>query len=194
MHKWLNSKILLFALASICLTFFLLGFFIISPHYKDSNDDTTLFLASEEKIIPIRIKIPSIKVDAVIKPVGLTKYKTMEAPKEPEDTTWFKLGVSPGEKGSSVIAGHRGWKKGKAIFDDLNKIQLGDKVYVENEKGEMLAFVVREMRTYDALDIAPEVWNKKDSAHLNLITCSGDWNASTGTSDKRLVVFTDLIT
>jgi sortase (surface protein transpeptidase) len=76
----------------------------------------------------------------------------------------------------------------------LDKIQLGDKVYVENEKGDTLVFVVREMHVYGAREIVPEVWNKNDAAHLNLITCSGDWNASTGTSDKRLVVFTDLAT
>jgi len=118
----------------------------------------------------------------------------MESPKEPGDTAWFKLGASPGEKGSSVIAGHRGWKTGPAVFDDLDKIQLEDNVYVEDEKGNTLVFVVREMRVYGANEIVPEVWNKDDTAHLNLITCSGDWNESTKTSDKRLVVFTDLAT
>lgn len=175
-----------------CLVFLFLGFFITNS--KNPNDNIAPLFASPEKIIPIRITIPSIKVEALIKPVGLTKLKTMESPEEPLDTAWFKLGASPGEKGSSVIAGHRGWKTGRAIFDDLDEIQLGDKVYVENEKGDILVFVVREMRVYGALEIVPEVWNKNDAAYLNLITCSGDWNASTGTSDKRLVVFTDLAT
>ncbi|MFZ3011956.1 MAG: class F sortase [Minisyncoccia bacterium] len=192
MHKRLNSRILLFILVPTCLVFLFLGFFITNS--KNPNDNIAPLFASPEKIIPIRITIPSIKVEALIKPVGLTKLKTMESPEEPLDTAWFKLGASPGEKGSSVIAGHRGWKTGRAIFDDLDEIQLGDKVYVENEKGDILVFVVREMRVYGALEIVPEVWNKNDAAYLNLITCSGDWNASTGTSDKRLVVFTDLAT
>lgn len=194
MHKWLNSRILLFSLA-VCSIFLFSGLFIANSNSKNSNDNIIApLLISPEKIVPTRIKIPSIKVDALIKPVGLTKLKTMESPEEPLDTAWFRLGTSPGEKGSSVIAGHRGWKTGRAIFDDLDKIQLGDKVYVENEKGNTLVFVVREMRVYGAREIVPEVWNKNDAAHLNLITCSGDWNASTGTSDKRLVVFTDLAT
>lgn len=194
MHKWLNSRILPFLLVSICLAFLLSGLFIINPDSKDSNDNTAPFIASSEKIIPVRIKIPSIGVDAAIKPVGLTKLKTMESPKEPEETAWFRLGASPGEKGSSVIAGHRGWKIGPAVFDDLHKIQPGDKVYVEDEKRNTVAFVVREMRIYGADEIIPEVWEKKDSAYLNLITCSGSWNEVTGTSAKRLVVFTDLST
>lgn len=194
MHKWLNSKILLFFLVPICLAFLLSGLFIVYSNFKNSGDDNTaLFIPSPKKIIPIRIKIPSIKVDAPIIQAGLTKQETMESPEEPLDTAWFKLGASPGEKGSSVIAGHRGWKTGKAVFDDLDKIKLGDNVYVENEKGDILVFIVREKRIYDADEIVPKVWNKVDAAHLNLITCSGKWNTLTGTSDKRLVVFTDLI-
>lgn len=194
MHKWPNYRILPFTLLFASLIFLLSGLFIIYFNSKDSNDDTTTpIFASQEKTIPVRIKIPSIGVDASIKPVGLTKLKAMESPKDPKDAAWFKLGTNPGEKGSSVIAGHRGWKTGPSIFDDLNKIEPGDKVYIEDEKENRLTFVVREMRVYDAHEIVPEVWNKKDAAHLNLITCSGDWNELTRTSDKRLVVFTDLV-
>lgn len=197
MHKWLNSKskILLLTLAFICLVFLLSGFFFVNraSFSEDSKDQPYLLSESSEKITPTWIKIPSIGVNAVIKPVGLTELKTMQSPEKPEETAWFELGVSPGEKGSSVIAGHRGYKTGKAVFDDLDKIQIGDKVYVEDDEKNTLVFVVREIRHYNADDIVFEVWNKEDSAYLNLITCFGEWSAETGTSDKRLVVFTDLV-
>lgn len=196
MHKWIksNSKFLFVALGFICLTFLLLGFFFASSNsvYLGSKDHSELFNESSEKIVPTRIKIPDIGVDALVTSVGLTELKSMESPEKPEDTAWFSPGVSPGEKGNSVIAGHRGWKTGEAVFDHLYKLEIGDKVYVEREDRETLVFVVREMRVYNAEDMAPEVWSEKDTAHLNLITCFGDWNVSTGTSDKRLVVFTDM--
>lgn len=193
MYRWFNSRILLLVLVLVLL---FSGFLIISSNSKDSKDSKDSLaplLTSQEKIVPVRIKIASIGVEASIKPAGLTKEKKMESPEEPGDTVWFELGVSPGEKGSSVIAGHRGWQTGPAIFDDLDKVKPGDEVHVEDEKGNTRVFVVRELRIYDADEIVLEVWNKEDSAYLNLITCSGGWNSLTGTSNERLVVFTDLV-
>lgn len=143
---------------------------------------------------PVRIKIPSIDVDAPVVPVGRTNAGAMDVPKKPMDTGWYRLGPKPGEKGSAVIAGHRGFRSGPAVFDNLHKIKIGDKVYTEDEKGRELVFVVRDISTYKATDQVPDIWEKNDVAHLNLITCFGRWNRLTRTSDERLVVFTDLVT
>ncbi len=198
LHSWFGSKKVVLVLISIGFTFLLSGFLIfgsnlfnpketIAPLSNSTSD-------SPEKRAPARITIPSIGVDALVKPVGLTEINTMESPDKKDETAWFELGVSPGEIGSSVIVGHSGWTMGRAIFDDLDKIKQGDKVYVEDADGHTLTFVVRRIQTYDALGLAPEVWNIKDIAHLNLITCSGDWDKETKNFPKRLVVFTDLET
>jgi sortase A len=143
---------------------------------------------------PAGIKIPAIGVNAPIIPVGITKLGSMDVPSKPMDTGWYRLGPKPGEVGSAVIAGHRGFRSGPAVFDNLHNIKTGDKVYITDEKGGEQTFIVRETRTYGAWENVPAVWNKNDSAHLNLITCFGKWNKLTGTSDERLVVFTDLQT
>jgi LPXTG-site transpeptidase (sortase) family protein len=98
----------------------------------------------------------------------------------------------PGSLGSAVIAGHRGWKAGPAVFDDLDKINIGDEVKVLDEKGAEHVFKVRDKRIYNAEDKIPEVWKSTDGSHLNLITCSGKRNIFTGSAQNRLVVFTDL--
>jgi LPXTG-site transpeptidase (sortase) family protein len=169
-----------------------------------NNFFSSNLIASEENIqasvpisgipteAPIRIQIPSIGVDAVVGPVGLTKLNTMDVPKKPMDTGWFKLGPIPGEKGSAVIAGHRGFRNEPAIFDNLHKIKIGDEVMIKDEKGEERIFIVRKMQTYGAKEQVADVWIKDDSEYLNLITCSGRWNPFTRTSDERLVVFTEL--
>ena len=105
---------------------------------------------------------------------------------------WFRLGPKPGEKGSAVIAGHRGWKTGPAVFDYLHELKPGDEILVVGEDGRERTFVVREMRVYKRDEIVPEVWHKDDAPHLNLITCSGNWDSAAGTSEERLVVFSDL--
>ena len=68
----------------------------------------------------------------------------------------------------------------------------GDKIYIEDEKGKAITFVVREKRSYDPKADASEVFSSDDEAsHLNLITCEGSWNKDSKSYPKRLVVFTD---
>jgi LPXTG-site transpeptidase (sortase) family protein len=142
--------------------------------------------------IPTTIQIEKIQVNAPVLSMGLTKIGTMEAPTGPLDTGWYSLGPAPGEIGSSVIAGHRGWHTGKAVFDDLHLLEIGDEIAITEKDGSRLIFAVKSAKIYGAKDKAPEVWNKKDGRYLNLITCSGKWNRLTGTSDQRLVVFAEL--
>jgi LPXTG-site transpeptidase (sortase) family protein len=114
-------------------------------------------------------------------------------PKGPTNAAWFDFGPRPGDSGSAVIVGHEGWKDGiAAVFDDLYKLHTGDRVYVEDGRGTITAFVVREVRTYDQNGDASDVFGLNDGkAHLNLITCEGVWNKTQKSYSNRLVVFTD---
>ncbi|MFA5993898.1 MAG: class F sortase [Parcubacteria group bacterium] len=144
--------------------------------------------------LPVRLKIPGIGVDAVVESLGLTVAGAMEVPKGPDNVAWYELGTRPGEQGSAVIAGHYGkWKNGQgSVFDDLHKLNKGDKLYIEDDKGVVIAFVVRESRNYDPTADAVEVFSSDDElAHLNLITCEGTWNKATKSFSQRLVVFAD---
>lgn len=142
---------------------------------------------------PVRLKIPGINVDATVEYVGLTSDGTMNIPKSQDDVAWFMLGPRPGEKGSAVIAGHYGWKDGKAsVFDNLYKLRKDDKLYVEDDKGAIISFVVRESRRYDPKADASDVFDSNDGKpHLNLITCEGVWDKVSQSYSERLVVFTD---
>lgn len=141
-----------------------------------------------------RLKISTINVDTSIRPVGLASDGAMVSPKSPNDVVWYKLGPRPGEIGSAVIAGHYGhWKNGQgSAFDDLDKLKKGDALSVEDGKGAVTTFVVREIRSYDPSADASDVFISNDGkAHLNLITCEGVWNKISKSYSKRLVVFTD---
>lgn len=142
--------------------------------------------------LPTHIRIPRIDVDAFVEYVGVTPDGAMDVPKERANVAWFNLGSRPGENGSAVFAGHYGWKNGKeSVFDNLYKLRKGDKLYIEDEKGVIVSFVVRESRRYDPNEDASGVFNSSDGkAHLNLITCEGDWNKDQKSYSNRLVVFT----
>lgn len=145
--------------------------------------------------LPVRLQIPKINVDAAVEYVGVTPQGAMAVPKGPDGVGWYGPGPRPGEVGSSVISGHYGWKNNiPAVFDHLNKLQVGDMVYVVDAKGATTTFVVKEIRSYGEKQDASDVFTSKDGGiHLNLITCEGVWNKATKSYSKRLVVFTDKV-
>lgn len=145
----------------------------------------------EPQRFPVRLKIPNINVDAAIQYVGLTSDGAMGAPSNSVDVGWYDQGPRPGERGSAVIAGHLNNGNGPGVFTTLYKLKKGDKLYIEDSYGTTIAFVVRESRAYDP-GYANEVFNRSDSAHLNLITCDGVWEPAQKSYNKRLVVFADI--
>lgn len=148
--------------------------------------------------LPIRLKIPAINVNSVIEYVGLDSKGAMDVPKNRDDVAWFNLGSRPGNDGSAVISGHYGWQNNEgSAFDNLHKLRKGDKIYVEDENGEIILFVVRESRRYNPetkVNDNADIFGSADGKpHLNLITCEGVWDEKTQQYAQRLVVFADKI-
>jgi len=171
-----------------------------SPEVLDESKSAEFIqrmISLEQKKIglPIRIEIPKININTTFEHVGLTTDGAMDIPKGPAEVGWYDLGPRPGEIGSAIVAGHFGWKNGiPAVFDHLDRLEKGDKLYVDDENGVRTTFVVRESRTYDQNADASNVFVAGDgNAHLNLITCQGVWNKNQKSYSKRLVVFTDKI-
>lgn len=144
--------------------------------------------------IPVRLKIPAINVDINLESVGLTPQGDMDISKGPTNAAWFNLGPRPGETGSAVIDGHYGWWKNgvPAVFENLNKLRTGDKIYIEDQTGATTAFVMRDAKKYNPDADASDVFSSNDGqSHLNLITCNGVWNSIQKSYSDRLVIFTD---
>lgn len=172
----------------------LIAFFAVLVLLPDNSAlDSSANVLSAASGLPVRLRIPTMNVDAVIEHLGLAPDGAMDTPKGPSDVAWFDGGPLPGEKGSAVIAGHFGWKDNiPAVFDDLSTLRKGDKIYVENDKGELTTFVVRESKLFGEKGNAAEVFNSSDDkAHLNLVTCEGVWNKEAKSYSERLVVFAD---
>lgn len=146
--------------------------------------------------LPARLEIPKIKVDAALDYVGVTSKGELGVSAGPTNAAWYDRGPRPGQTGNAVIDGHFGYKNHiPAVFDNLHTLQKGDKLFVKDTRGLSTTFVVRELRTYGLNDYAPAVFRSSDGkAHLNLITCQGDWNQAQKSYSTRLVVFTDKAT
>jgi len=133
---------------------------------------------TENSPLPKRLRVPKINIDTDIEYVGMTDGGTMDVPGSSTTAGWWKLGVSPGERGSAVIAGHYNGENGNpGVFAELDKLKPGDNILVEDDKGKSVSFIVRESRIYKSGEDAPDVFGQKDGgSHLNLITCDGVWD------------------
>lgn len=145
---------------------------------------------------PLQLRIPRIGVDAPFEPVGVLADGSMGVPKQPERVGWYAFGPRPGEHGSAVVAGHRGWKSGEAVFDRLSELRVGDTILVADAENVWHTFIVRGSKVYGPTDSTEEVFGletsaRKNGTFLNLITCEGEWDRAAGQFTKRLVVFAE---
>lgn len=136
---------------------------------------------------PVAVRVPAISLNTSVIPIGLTATGAMDVPSGKTLLVgWWKDGATPGDKGSAVFDAHV-----FAAFQNLSKVQKGDDIYVVMHSGTLIHFVVEEVALY-ALDAVPRdtLFNRADSARLNLITCAGSFVADQNTYDHRLVVYT----
>lgn len=147
----------------------------------------------ENRSLPVRLKIPSIEVDAAIESVGLTTAGDMQVPSTSVTVGWYKFGPRPGEEGSAVIDGHLFAGNAGGVFYNLQKLRVGDNIYIVDDKGTSISFAVRTSRTYKESEYVPVIFNNNVGTHLNLITCNGSYNSFQKSFSKRLVIFADAL-
>jgi LPXTG-site transpeptidase (sortase) family protein len=141
--------------------------------------------------LPVHLQIPVIGVDSFIEDAYITPEGAMEVPSGTVDVAWFALGPHPGQVGSAVIGGHFGIENGVPfVFYNLNKLKAGDDIYIVDDEGNTVTFVVSTTALFAANADAATVFTSADGlAHLNLITCEGIWNEIAGEYPDRTVVF-----
>ncbi|MEY2242611.1 class F sortase [Streptomyces sp. SAS_267] len=145
---------------------------------------------------PTRLHIPKISVDAPFTDLSIDATGKLEAPPA-NDTNmvgWFAKGVSPGEVGTAIIAGHVDTKTSAAVFAGLGDLKKGDKFSVERSDGRTASFVVDSAETF-AKDAFPDdrVYADTPDAEVRLITCAGTYDHAVKDYTDNLVVFAHLV-
>ncbi|WP_033540990.1 class F sortase [Planococcus sp. CAU13] len=149
---------------------------------------------SIQGMIPARIAIPSIGVDAVIEATGVLDNGEMGVPEDINQVGWFEPGFKVGAKGHAVLAGHVDSLTGPAIFYHLAKVEPGETVIVTDKDGREMVFKINDKTSYPT-DEAPiaDIFGASEGRMINLITCTGTFNRDTGSHEERLVVTAELV-
>ncbi|UYQ61288.1 class F sortase [Streptomyces peucetius] len=141
-----------------------------------------------------KLSVPAITIESPVMELGLDRHGRLTAPPvdNPRIVGWYRDGPSPGERGTSLLVGHRDTKTGPAIFLNLNALKPGDKVDVVRADRRTAVFTVDKVRTYKK-DQFPdaEVYGHTGRPELRLLTCGGSFDEKTGYA-ANVVVFAHL--
>ncbi|MFF5160957.1 class F sortase [Streptomyces sp. NPDC000348] len=145
---------------------------------------------------PIRLLIPDIDVDAPFTDLAIGSKGRLDPP--PAHNTnlvgWYAEGVSPGERGTAIIAGHVDTATSPAVFARLGELDKGDRFRVLRADGSKATFVVDEAESFEKDDFPDErVYADTPDAQVRLITCAGDYDHAAKDYTENLVVFAHLV-
>lgn len=119
----------------------------------------------------------------------------MDVPKGLGNGRWYALGPKPGEQENAVIDGNFDTPNGApSVFYNLSKLLPGDTIEVKDTNNKTYTFRVALVTQFPNVGFPiNEVFGLTKGAHLNLITCSGEWDVSNHNYTKRTVAFSTLV-
>ncbi|MFF8598225.1 class F sortase [Streptomyces sp. NPDC015232] len=133
---------------------------------------------------PVRVRVPSVRIDAPVTRVGLDAEGWIEAP-TPDDRNlagWYTGAVTPGERGTAVVVGHVDVPGGgRAVFYDLGALAPGKRVEIARGDGRTAVFTVYGIEVVPKDDFPAErVYGTTGAPELRLITCGGRYSPDGG--------------
>ncbi|MDO5737476.1 MAG: sortase [Propionibacteriaceae bacterium] len=160
-----------------------------APTSATPTPDPTPTAVTLAESAPVRVKIPSIGVDAGTVSLGL-EGNELETPADPDIVGWFTGAHTPGAPGRAVLAGHLTWNGRHTVFARLPDLAAGAVIEVDREDGTTARFQVTKVATFEK-DQFPtsEVYASTDEPSLVLITCGGEYSQSEHYYDSNVIAF-----
>jgi LPXTG-site transpeptidase (sortase) family protein len=155
-------------------------------------DDRRMARLAGRPGVPVRVVLPSIKVDSEVQPGGPVPGQNGELEWEthPFVATNYPMLGPVGAAGNPVISGHVVTLREGNVFRDLYQVELGEPI-------EVFTADSRFVYAIDEIKLVPpeavEVMAPTEDARLTVITCGGTFDPRTRTFSDRLVVVGKLV-
>ena len=147
-------------------------------------------VVDREAAPPRRVRIPAIGVSTRVIPLGLNPDGTMQTPRSFSVAGWYKPWREPGERGSAVITGHVDSVSGPAVFYRLRELRRGNIIRITRADGSVVRFRVEGLERWPkAAFPSRRVFRPTRISTLRLVTCSGNFDASTGHYVDNTIVY-----
>ncbi|KOG66787.1 peptidase C60 sortase A and B [Streptomyces griseoflavus] len=144
---------------------------------------------------PLRVRIPSLGVNAPLTGLGLDENGSLATPPEGDRNLagWYENGTTPGSTGTSLIAGHVDTRSGPAVFYNLGALKKNHTIEVVRADGRTAVFSIDAVEVYDGNDFPDKkVYGPADRPELRLITCGGGFNKARQEYLGNVVAFAHL--
>ena len=140
--------------------------------------------------VPVRLRLPSLAVDAPVTPVTVQPGGGLAVPNDPHVVGWWRAGAAPGSPaGTVVLDGHVDTRvDGPGALFRLADLRPGDVVSLATRRGP-LSYVVRAVRSYLKALLPAEVFDTSGAPRLVLISCGGEFNGHTRQYADNIVAY-----
>ena len=143
----------------------------------------------------MRMKIPSIGVDAPVNVRVIGADGQMGVPNGKDDVIWYDfanwagMGGYPGSGGNAVFSGHVDYHPHyEAVFWDLHLVGPGDTIEVDLPDGSAISYAVQWSQQIGPEENFGTYAAQTGQETITIITCQGTFNSATHQYDHRLVV------
>ncbi len=140
----------------------------------------------------VAMRLPSIEVEAPIELIGLVEGRNQLDAPGPHTIGWYHIYDKPGFGTSSLFSAHKDYFPNiRGPFYALTELEPGDEIIVIMDDGREYVYEVFLQRRYevDAFPTGDLIWPHKardpellrpaDEEWITLITCGGDFVATT---------------
>ncbi|MFE5614522.1 class F sortase [Streptomyces sp. NPDC056524] len=144
---------------------------------------------------PTRVRVPGVRIDAPVTPVGLDTEGWIDTPPAHETNLagWFTGAVTPGEKGTAVVVGHVDTPEGPSVFYELGALAKGQRVEIARQDGRTAVFSVYGIEVVPKEGFPAErIYQGGAHPELRLLTCGGGFSRQKG-YDGNVVVSARLV-
>ncbi len=144
---------------------------------------------------PLQIEITNRNIKGYIQRVGVDQNKAVAAPNKVHLAGWFVDSALPGRKGLSIIDGHVDGVSQQGVFHNLSTAITGDTITITNGDASTATYRVFSSKTIQTADATKYLFDQDPlvTSQLNIITCSGTYNAKVQSYDKRIIVSAKLL-
>ncbi len=162
----------------------------LSPRPRRHRVRRLVHVVDRQAARPRRIEIPAIGVSAPVGPLRLEPDGTMQTPDHFENTGWYEPGREPGERGPAVVVGHVDSTEGPAVFYRVRDLRRGNLIRIRRADGSVVRFRVEGVERWPKAEFpSRRVFGKTRISALRLVTCSGEFDSSTGHYVDNTIVY-----
>lgn len=114
----------------------------------------------------------------------------MALPPRPDTLGWYRFGAAPGERGSTVLAGHVDTRRlGVGPLALLREVGPGDTIRLRLSDGSTVRYRVAGLRQVDKQSRAlASVFEEHGPARLRIVTCGGEFDPENGGYQDNVVL------